>query len=344
MEAVNEPRIAPAPFDDADADADLVLCSSDNVAFCVSSFYLKAASRIFKDMLAVPQPAPGPANEVIDGKAVVRLTETSIIVDAFLRCICPIPKKALCISQIAAVYSAGDKYMSEAVKSYAVAEVSRYVFQRENCFRAYVLACQFGLREEAKQAAKKCLEIPKEEIMDANFLELDNIPASSLSRLMRYRRACLLSVQRLCGPTHWVNRAVGYELQSLWIIRGQSKNHPQTRCQCLKQEDVIADYLVDYDEFGNCVSFERDVPFQVNYWCLEYLNNMIADIGNDSMPIRKALRATDGFTKAIDLATKCPFCRPRAAKDLVKLAHLIDAAVDKTIAEVRYYQQRRLKC
>ena len=79
-------KLAEAPFDNAEAD--LILQSSDEVHFHVFKNIISIASPVFADMFSLPSPPSG--KKLRDGVQVVSLSEHSSALDVALRHIYPV--------------------------------------------------------------------------------------------------------------------------------------------------------------------------------------------------------------------------------------------------------------
>jgi BTB/POZ domain len=82
-------------------DANLIIRSSDNIDFRVHKSLLAMASPFFKDLLSLPQPSD---SEIVDGVPVVRLPESSELLNNLLSILYPVPtvmpnsyEKVLCL-------------------------------------------------------------------------------------------------------------------------------------------------------------------------------------------------------------------------------------------------------
>ena len=69
-------------------DANLIIRSSDNIDFRVHKSLLAMASPFFKDLLSLPQPSD---SEIVDGVPVVRLPESSELLNNLLSILYPVP-------------------------------------------------------------------------------------------------------------------------------------------------------------------------------------------------------------------------------------------------------------
>ncbi|KAJ3518777.1 hypothetical protein NM688_g9392 [Phlebia brevispora] len=290
-------------------------------------------------MLAVPQPPgtdPSTAIEHLDGKPVVRVTEDGNTMDAFLRCCYPVPNPALDISQLAAVYGAGDKYDVEAVKKHAVSELSHYVSQTDDSLRAYVLACHFGLRAEARRAARQTLEMRKEDIMRPRFPELDLIQASSYTRLLNYRQECLSELAELFTVDYHIREVSdGDGRPPLWERYNESG--PDCHCPISRgfmyegdpaSDDDDDDIVNDYDEDRN------HTKYWIKRWCARYMNQMADSLQHDKLdvPIRDALKDRNALARALAGASQCGSCGQKCTKEFLRLLEEIDKDAEKILA------------
>ena len=69
-------------------DANLIIRSSDNINFRVHKSLLAMASPFFNDLLSLPQPSE---SEIVDGLSVVRLPESSELLNSLLSILYPVP-------------------------------------------------------------------------------------------------------------------------------------------------------------------------------------------------------------------------------------------------------------
>ena len=104
--------LAKAPFDDAQAD--LILKSSDGVHFHVFKNILSLASPIFNDMFSIPFPLSQGSNDEVH---VVPLSEHSTALDVALRHIYPVrpPRAADTLSYASILAEFARKYQVEAL-------------------------------------------------------------------------------------------------------------------------------------------------------------------------------------------------------------------------------------
>ena len=78
-----------SPFEPLDVpDANLIIRSSDNIDFRVHKPLLAMVSPFFRDLLSLPQPSDG---EIVQGLPVVRLPESSELLNSLLSILYPVP-------------------------------------------------------------------------------------------------------------------------------------------------------------------------------------------------------------------------------------------------------------
>jgi len=138
-------------------DGDIVLRASlepgQQHDFRVHKLILCLASPVFKDMFTFPQPPNQTQNE---GRQlpIVDIPESPEVMDTILRLIYPgvEPPKIHSLSTVSALLSATDKYNLTSM-SHLLRDTLK-TFLPGDPFGVYIIACRFGLLEEAKEAAK----------------------------------------------------------------------------------------------------------------------------------------------------------------------------------------------
>ncbi|KAJ3544090.1 hypothetical protein NM688_g5782 [Phlebia brevispora] len=345
MQASAQARKAKAPFDDSDAD--IVLQTSDNVTFRIHSLLLSKVSSVFRDMLTVPHP-PATSDtsnpEYVDGMPVVRVTEDSGTMDAFLRCCYPVPNPTLYIWDFAAIYRAADKYDVEAVKQHVARELSRYIPQTDYCLFAYVLACHFGLRDKARRAARQTLEIKREDLLEPYFPELELVPASTLVHLLNYRRLCRSRLADLFTPIWHIDSPENREGRPpLWeLCYIESRPH----CSCVVYVGAFDDSPPELDEDSNDRyraifgegGGDEDMfdSYWVKAWCMDYMTRTAEALRQDNQHIHDILRDTTTLSLSVARACQCAACGPSGVIELTRLVREIEKQVEDVIAKVPF--------
>jgi hypothetical protein len=171
-------KLAPAPFDDAQAD--FVLRSSNNVPvdFHVSKAILSVASPVFADMFGIPSQEPR------DNTPVVAVSEDSEALDLSLRHIYPVrsPKIAH-IRQVQKLAEFSDKYQVEALEEVVERHLANTV--HSDPVGVYVIAVKYGYKGIRKAAARASLSIPFSKLRSRHLHY-----ASAELALLRYHVAC----------------------------------------------------------------------------------------------------------------------------------------------------------
>src|SRR5215472_6739208 len=75
--------IADVPFNDSEAD--IVLCTANNVHCLVHRLFLSFASPFFKDLFKLPQPVPEQVSTDKDGRPIIHITEDHKTINMLLR-------------------------------------------------------------------------------------------------------------------------------------------------------------------------------------------------------------------------------------------------------------------
>ena len=167
------PKTAPAPFDDLNAD--LVLRSVDKVDFYVYRSVLQLSSSVFASMLSFPQP---PSQEISGCSAaahnVVDLPDDSDLLYKLLSWVDP--RGALHFSDLqdaADILILAQKYDSETVKGRLLAFVcAGREDYKQNPVALFALGRRFNHKEIADFGAKESLRFPVTERSDTPLLDL----------------------------------------------------------------------------------------------------------------------------------------------------------------------------
>ncbi|KAF8472341.1 hypothetical protein DFH94DRAFT_655610, partial [Russula ochroleuca] len=139
-------------------DANFIIRSSDNVNFRVHKSVLALASPVFEVLVSLPQPSDC---EIIDGLPVVRLSESSELLNSLISMLYPV-RMAMPNSyeKVLHLLAACQKYEMVSVQSFIRAEVSRGgspVPKGVEAFSTYAIASAEGLIPEMENAARLTL-------------------------------------------------------------------------------------------------------------------------------------------------------------------------------------------
>ncbi|KIY67353.1 hypothetical protein CYLTODRAFT_397279 [Cylindrobasidium torrendii FP15055 ss-10] len=185
-EAIAVPGLA--PFDSA-ARADLVLRTTDNKLLFTYKTYLTAVSPFFSNLLL-----DGKTDESYHGLPLCPVLEDTGTMHFILRVCSPYHitiDDLLVAATDSAVFVALDKYMMDIPKERIagiIRDGARYVVA-DNALSIYALACAFGLREIAQEAARYAIAIPVTDwIMPDKVARI--LSSMDYHRLLRYHNKC----------------------------------------------------------------------------------------------------------------------------------------------------------
>ncbi|KAF7794154.1 hypothetical protein EIP86_005285 [Pleurotus ostreatoroseus] len=316
-----------SPFDDANAD--LILLTADSVTFRVFKVILSQASPVFASALAIPLASPesGQQDSNMDGILVFGVAEDSRTIDMFLRCCYPLLNPALDVSNVCAVYKAGQKYKADVVTRHSLQALSRFASDPSTCLRAYAVACHLRLANEARLAALGSLCMSWRDVVQNKFSELDLMPASCLSNLLEYHRECQVAVNNtLLVPDFWVLQKDEYEPMF-------EPAAGRTKCRCQVHHDTFLGISLNNDDVDN-VKLEFDVPYVAKSWCMEFIWDLRECVESGQFPLRRAVKDAEAVDVAITEAFKCKTCRRTVVRCLDWFFKKLDDTIDLVVGDV----------
>jgi hypothetical protein len=207
------------PFDDADAD--VILRSSDRVDFLVYKVILSKASAVFNSMFSLPQPANAVRIQP-DSRPIIDLAESSKVLATLLSSIYPLslPWELFSLNDFITVLDIARKYDMATATSRLMDWSGSKVLQ-DTPVEAFCAAYSRELGEAAQIAARASLK---------HRLNLDNIGeklhymnAPALHTLWKYHRACSAAAIK-CISTNKLT----------WITPAQAAWSGLTNCNCTK--------------------------------------------------------------------------------------------------------------
>ncbi|KZP14253.1 hypothetical protein FIBSPDRAFT_690376, partial [Athelia psychrophila] len=142
-----------------DAEADIILRSSDNVEFRVLKFFLSRASSFFRGMFDLPQGVASSDQEMRDAIPVITLAEPASIINHLLRCCYPLTDIGGInfenVDDLFAVVQAARKYDVVVVDAIARSAITAFTSSRP--MDVYAIAVQCKWEKKARYAARQCL-------------------------------------------------------------------------------------------------------------------------------------------------------------------------------------------
>ncbi|KAJ8688696.1 Cytoplasmic and mitochondrial histidine tRNA synthetase [Pleurotus ostreatus] len=284
------------PFDDEDAD--IILRSSDGVDFYVYKLILTLASPIFRDMFLLPDSA---SNAREGDKALVDMHENSDVLDTLLRLCYPttVPK-VLAKKLFYDVISAATKFQMQLYEKIVSLYVDEAVLG-ESPLEFYILAQRFGLRELARDSARKCLGLSLDAIITQGAANLELISGRDYNRILRYHRRCSEGCLLLfrCGFS--------------WL----PKESPSTDYPFRRHP---ASHLAD----GTC-----------KLWWLNHTRRIeLAFTANSPGPLSVVKAIDINATQTEVIATVCRTCRDAATEDIYNFTIALEKQVNIEIDKI----------
>ena len=174
----------PPPSELNSAYADVVLHSSDDTEYRMVKSMLAQASPFFEHMFTLPQPG-----EQQDELPVIPLSEPAEVLDTLLRFCVPRPPPRLDgLDGAVRILNAAKKYEME----WAIAAANDAFVRcaEDEPLRAYCLACKYDLGDCVRSAARHCLRLSLEHIIDTPPDAFRDVSGADLQRLLQYRKKC----------------------------------------------------------------------------------------------------------------------------------------------------------
>ncbi|OCH91520.1 hypothetical protein OBBRIDRAFT_523082 [Obba rivulosa] len=183
--------LAPLPFNKCTAD--VILASSDNVAFRVHSQILSEASGFFEDVFSVPKPSlsrqlhpsvdtSDNTQPLYDGLSLLHVSEDSQTLEHLLRFCYPMQDPSLpTVEELDLVLEAAIKY--------DMPEATRVLMDRLRGFvqvaplAVYCVACRHDFEDIASTAAE---EVCHQDLQDTHVPQLRQISVGCYNRLLRF--------------------------------------------------------------------------------------------------------------------------------------------------------------
>lgn len=300
-----------SPFDDPDAD--LIIRSSDGIYFRVYKVILAKASGVFKGMFTVPQPDPATVTATTDlenAPPIVPLTEDGETLHKLLQLCYPVADPLLAsLDDISLLQAVCDKYEIEGLMKNL--EKLLGVFMESDPLRVFAIACRAKFGDTARQAARRCLSLPLNDILERHVPEFTDLSVAAYMVLPAYHHRCTVAVSRL------VAHAYGPRVLDLSFCFFQCKDCPP------------ADNRVPYTLAPTVVVPRR--------WWGKYMDN-----------VAKVLRekADPALIHEVEKPSKvdCRHCSTRFSKDLARYLPLLEKEVQDAIDAVSHALRLPFRC
>lgn len=286
-----------SPFDDADAD--LIIRSSDSVYFRVYRVILAKASGVFKGMFTVPQPDPSMITADI-GPPIVPLSEDGRTLYRLLQLCYPIADPDLTsLEDISHLQAVCDKYEMEGLMKNLERPLGNFI--ETNPLRVFAIACRAKFADKAREAAKRCLSHPLTYILESHVPEYKYLSIATYKVLPAFHHRCTQATSRVassaCNP---------------WII---DTSFCFLQCkECPASETKIA-------------VVGQSTPMLPRRWWRAYMDSV-------SQALRE--RADPSVISRVPRPPKpdCRFCNTRFSKDLERFIPLLEGEVQRVVDSV----------
>ena len=268
--------------------------------FQIHKFILSLASPVFKDMFTIPQPSDRNQDKKPD-TPVVDIPDSPEVFDIILRFIYPgvEPPKIADVTTLTALFSAADKY--DIASIYPVLRESLKTFLPGDSFRVYVMACRFGLLEEAKEATRVSTS---RSVVKQDYGEtVQHISGPDLYRFVRFvqerEHKGLSKIEELLGYSH-VNRGADCDHWDdgidFYFRLATEVGDLFVRNPCLELKDLFEVFNKIPDPPPGCKPQPRSAEWYYDGCCDEGFSCPLLpmSIRNHLMEIAVELRALNG--------------------------------------------------
>ncbi|TFY77115.1 hypothetical protein EWM64_g6893 [Hericium alpestre] len=185
-----------------DSGGDIILLSSDDVAFCVSKFILSLASPFFETMFKLPQPKDQADEGSSPGANTVHFQEDQRALYLILRTSYPGRSPKLSdISDLHLALRLDNKYGIDALRG--MAEDALNAMLHSDPVGVYALASCYQLDEFVERSAKFARKLQLDDLYSD---ELSSIDAKQYHALISYHRRCSVAA---CGVGEFSWRWLG---------------------------------------------------------------------------------------------------------------------------------------
>ncbi|KAH9893466.1 hypothetical protein C8Q73DRAFT_697031 [Cubamyces lactineus] len=305
---------AGSPFNNPTAD--LILRTSDNVAFLVRAGILAETSPVFHDMFALSKQTS--AEDSREAKAtpdttssppasspeVLEVPENSDTLDALLRICYPISNPAFHdLELVKPVLVAAHKYQMDIVLETVGTRLTE--FAREMPLRAYAIAIRYDMDAVARNAARHFLR-HEWDPAGGHPAELDGINGGAYHRLLAYRRKCVNALLDMCTGLGWLSDS-GWKFMQCESCR---RDTPTPLCRLR----------------------DSDVEKKPAGWFWQYYKRMAARL--EHTPCEEALDDVLLVAQPVRAANDCSTCRAAAFEQMLRFMLKMKREVGRRVSEV----------
>ncbi|OBZ70638.1 hypothetical protein A0H81_09193 [Grifola frondosa] len=316
-----------------DADADIIVRSSDDIEFRLYKVVLAKASPIFKALSAsTQQTGDGDQSAAAfpEGLPVITVSEDGQIFENLMRLCYPVEQPHFDrLDDAAGVMEAAKKYGMTPVLVRMKDSLMSFI-EREP-LRIFALAYRWRLEDVARKAATQFLghslrSLPPS--MPAEFHHL-LIPSDTYYNLQAYHRRCMDFAVSHTVSLEWVLSVRGHKVKKAFRKGGKpwldvSSSWIWFSC---KSRDCEVDRTGIAITMGECKG-----TFRPKVWWMDYIRRARQELEN--RPVGRAVKGPAMLEPSLRKAGNCLTCGPAAYQDLMEFSELLAARVDESSAQV----------
>ncbi|KAA1470187.1 hypothetical protein DENSPDRAFT_928684 [Dentipellis sp. KUC8613] len=298
--APRPPKLANAPF--RDADADVVLRSCDRTDFRVHRLILCKSSQVFSDMFSIPQPPQSDAGEPVVEMAETRHALRILLGFCYSPAGFPLPRA---FEDIKVALDLVRKYQMD-----GLVPVMKHLLQTliaEQPIRVFAVAWSYQWKDVALAAAR-CLDLDTLVLGHPFIPEFKEVSAEAVWRLQQYQDARKAAIERLASHwKEWVEPA-----QMLFPITGEAN-----RCDCVR--------------FQRGTRLTRWATTMTGWWT-EHMSGLHDALKEDHRP--ETVASFEFIMRTLAKAHACVACREKAAAAMDAFNIYFKKKMESTVSEL----------
>ncbi|VDC04216.1 unnamed protein product [Peniophora sp. CBMAI 1063] len=315
------------------ADAELILRSSDGVDLAAHMFVLRMSSPVFHDMLSLPQPSEHD-DKTAGGQTVIAMAEDAQSLRLMLRfcyprTLCPEPD-LLTIADIKRAATLAQKYdvglMHDAVEK----ALLRCAEGRPDI--AYAVAWRYEYGKVLRAAARRTLE---PFIADTDAMEWEEIPASSVFKLLRYQNSVpealegILRAEYKLGPR---SQSVPMSWMDPDLLRSGDYYSIPANCTC---ETLLLYYDAQGEQKPDTTPTHKERPLRLVWeWWWMFVQSVVNTMMRSDRPFFEVAVAR-AVPDACAKARECPRCKLRDVQGLLEFTKTrLHAEIERRLAQI----------
>ena len=314
-----------SPFDDLDAD--IIFRSSDEVDFRLYRVVIAKASPVFLDMLAMPN---GEDGAVVP--PVIPLSEDAQTLEHLLRLCYPVePPNVADLDELIPTLRAADKYHMPHVFSALKKDLES--FMQNEPLRVFAIAYIYKFGDLARTTARHILHIgPDFACPPVLPPELDVLPASALSHLLRYRQECVQVALSVTEDAAWkLGRPVTSIRPAMMYDEVTESDGARAAAESAARLDWAWLTCRQKCEVAHLRPGKKEGRW-VPKWFVDYIALVRRNL--EVRPEGRSVLADHPRIESIAVqGSKCTYCA-RAYQDLWEFSYVFAKAIDEAVSQV----------